>query len=130
MLKNKPIKIGILEASPQTKAILEFFFSNSGKSIFKESNIEEAAAFIIDYDYPGSKEHWQELYKETKKPGILASTKEIDLNSTFWVAKPLTSKDLIRAGQKVQELLEQAIVAPAIKEIESTPETIEVAPPL
>lgn len=116
MLNNKPIKIGILEASPQTKAILEFFFDSSGKTIFKESSLEEASAYIIDYDFPGSKQRWKEQFNKTKKPGIIISINETELESAFWIKKPLTSKDLIEAAGKINAFLENNIVEPIIEQ--------------
>jgi len=55
-LNNKKIKICILEMSSQNKAILEFFFENSGKSLFEESSVDQADAYIVDYDYPARRD--------------------------------------------------------------------------
>ncbi len=102
---NTAIKIGILDISAQNKAILEFFFNNAGKTLFKEVDPSKAAAFIIDYDSLGAKESWQSIYESTNKPGIIISIHEVDLPSTVWVAKPLTTKALTQAGHKIKEML-------------------------
>ena len=128
---NKPIKIGILEVSAQNKAILEFFFNGAGKTSFKETSLDESSAFIIDYDFPGAKESWENIYQTTKKPGIIISIREVELPDTIWIAKPLTTKDLIDAGLKIGEMsLQQekqvAVSAPVLqsREIEEKEESL------
>ena len=106
-IKNKQLQIGIFETSSQNKSILEFFFKNAGKSVFKEALLDECSAIIVDYDYPGAKDKWEETYNLTQKPGIIISIKEIDLPSTIWVSKPISSQALLDAGIKLQELLEE-----------------------
>ena len=120
---NKPIEIGILEMSSQNRAILEFFFGGSGKSLFKEVNPERASAFIIDFDYPDAKENWEKTYNATHKPGIIISIREVTLPSAIWISKPLTSHDLTEAALKIKELLQNKNTpepAIAIEEV-STP---------
>ncbi len=102
--KNKKIKICILEMSSQNKAMLEFFFENSGKSLFEQTNLASASAFILDYDYPGAKENLEEVLETTKIPGILLSIKEIDLPQTVWLEKPVTIKALTEARKKLAEV--------------------------
>ncbi len=105
--RNKqPIKVGILEISAQNKALLEFFFNDSGKSYFKEVDADQASCFIIDYDSPGAKDSWETTFKESQKPGIIISIKEVDLPSTIWVAKPLTVKALMDASITIKEMID------------------------
>lgn len=104
-IKTKPIKIEILDISPKNRAVLEFFFSNSGKSLFKKSNQDNADAFIIDYDFPGAKESWQKVFDATQKPAIVFSFKNIDLPYTVSVAKPITAKALADASIKLKKII-------------------------
>ena len=130
MLNNtnkQPVKVAILEISAQNKAVLEYFFSESGKSYFKEVSADNASAFIIDYDSPGAKESWESTYKETQKPGIIISIKEVDLPSTLWVAKPLTVKALMKAGDSIKEMIHaEDATQPVIEAELSEEETAEV----
>lgn len=107
--KKSEIKIGILEISPQNKAILEYYFSTSGKTLFKETNQANAAAYIIDFDFPGAKESWKSISKATQKPAIILSIKEVDLPSTVWIAKPLTAVALTTAAAKINEMISSKI---------------------
>ena len=104
-IKTKPIKIEILDISPKNKAVLEFFFNNGGKSLFKKSNQDNADAFIIDYDFPGAKENWQNIFAATQKPAIVFSFKTVDLPYTISVAKPITAKTLANAGLELRKML-------------------------
>ncbi len=101
---TSPIDIGILEVSSQNRAVLSFFIDSVGADIFKEVDIDQASAFIIDFDFPGAKESWQEL-QATNKPAIILSIKEVDMPGSIWVQKPLTAKTLTSAGQKLKALI-------------------------
>ena len=126
--KNKAVNIGILEISPQNKAILEFFFGSIGKSLYKEVKIEAASAFIIDYDYIGAKESWGKIYKETKKPGIIISIHEVNLPSTVWIAKPLTAKALTDASEKLSNFIAENIAENQVeKDSISRTKVVEIA---
>ncbi|MEE9327570.1 MAG: hypothetical protein V3U71_09775 [Cocleimonas sp.] len=103
--KKSEIKIGMLEISPQNKTILEYYFSTSGKALFKKTNQENASAFIIDFDFPGAKESWNDISKATQKPAIILSIKEVDLPSTVWIAKPLTAIALTNAAATIREMI-------------------------
>ncbi|MCF6189285.1 MAG: hypothetical protein L3J51_02265 [Cocleimonas sp.] len=123
--RNKqPIKVGILEISAQNKALLEFFFNDTGKSYFKKVDSDQASCFIIDYDSPGAKESWEATFKKSQNPGIIISIKEIDLPSTIWVAKPLTIKALMNASLTIKEMIDnknsvkEAVIAPIEKKQE------------
>ena len=106
-LNNKKIKICILEMSSQNKAILEFFFENSGKSLFEESSVDQADAYIVDYDYPAAKESAEEIHNQYKIPGIIISIKEVDHPDTVWIAKPLTIKALTSANKQISLIISE-----------------------
>jgi len=107
-LNNKKINICILEMSSQNKAILEFFFDNSGKSLFEETGLDHASAYIVDYDYPDAKERAEEIHSTYKIPGIIISIKEVQLADTVWIAKPLTIKALTSANKKISTIISEA----------------------
>ncbi len=109
---KQPIKIAILEASAQNVAVLEYFFTNAGKSLFKQTNLEYADAYIIDYDFPNAKENLEALIQKANKPTILISMKETELPYAIWIAKPLTSVALIDASKQIKDLLHENISAP------------------
>ncbi len=115
-LNSNIIKICILEMSSQNQAILEFFFNNAGKSLFEETSRENAEVFIIDYDFPGAKENVEEIQSTSKMPGIIISIREVSLENTVWIAKPLTSNALIQAKNQVAEMLSSIADAPASAE--------------
>ena len=106
-LNNKKINICILEMSSQNKAILEFFFDNSGKSLFEETSLDHASAYIVDYDYPDAKERAEEIHSTYKIPGIIISIKEVQLPDTVWIAKPLTIKALSSANKKISTIISE-----------------------
>ncbi len=123
-LNNKKIKICILEMSSQNKAILEFFFSNSGKLLFEESSLDKAQAYIIDYDFPNAKESAEKTYSSSKIPGIIISIREVDLPDTVWIPKPLTICALSSANEKISDII-SALSAPS----EQKEKTVEVITP-
>ncbi len=100
-----PIDIGILEVSSQNRAVLSFFIESTGAELFNEVNLDQASAFIIDFDFPGAKESWAELQLANKKPAIILSVNEVDLPNGIWVKKPLSAKTLTDAGIKLEEML-------------------------
>ncbi|HIQ14190.1 MAG TPA: hypothetical protein EYH38_01285 [Leucothrix sp.] len=104
-LNNKKIKICILEMSSQNKAILEFFFDNSGKSLFEETSLDKASAYIIDYDFPDAKESAENVHNTSTIPGIIISIKEVNLPDTVWIPKPLTIKALTDANEKISDII-------------------------
>ncbi|MCF6191342.1 MAG: hypothetical protein L3J51_12780 [Cocleimonas sp.] len=113
---TSPINIGILEVSSQNRAVLSFFIDSIGADVFKEVNLDQATAFIIDYDFPGAKESWAEL-QSTKKPAIILSAKEIEMPNSIWVKKPLTAKALTDARQKIYSLINDNLVQATEREV-------------
>ncbi len=114
---TSPIEIGILEVSSQNRAVLSFFIDSIGADIFKEVDLDQASAFIIDFDFPGAKESWKEL-QSTKKPAIILSVKEVIMPGSIWVKKPLTAKELTNAGQKINAMINKNLVQPITEAVD------------
>ncbi len=125
---TSPIDIGILEVSSQNRAVLSFFIDSVGADFFKEVDIDQASAFIIDFDFPGAKESWQEL-QATNKPAIILSIKEVDMPGSIWVQKPLTAKTLTSAGQKLKALISNNAINQPVEEAIAL-ETLSAPQPL
>ena len=106
--KTSPLKVSLLTISPHNRAILEFFFAGAGRNLFRVVSEAEADAFIVDHDFPGAKEDW-ERHVSGDKPGIILSVHAIDLKNTVWIPKPLTSKALTEAAERVDELLAKLV---------------------
>jgi len=128
---KQPVKIGILEVSAQNRALLEFYFSATGKGYFKAVKPDQASCFIIDYDSPGAKNSWKTIFNKTQKPGILISITKVELPSTIWVAKPLTSKALTDASEAIKEMIviEEPAVMDFTKEVNNNKAATAIAPP-
>ncbi|MEN9501907.1 MAG: hypothetical protein RI964_1192 [Pseudomonadota bacterium] len=105
--KTSPLKVSLLTISPHNRAILEFFFAGAGRNLFRVVSEVEADAFILDHDYPGAKEDW-DRHANSRKPGIILSVHSVELPNTIWIPKPLTSKALSEAAERVYGLLEQS----------------------
>ncbi len=108
---GNPLRVALLSISPHNRAILEFFFAGAGKQLFKTSSLPEAEILIADFDHPGAEQEWQQETSTSNKPGIVLSVREVKINNTVWVPKPLTSQALVNAAEKMRALLpEQAPV--------------------
>ncbi len=101
--KTGPLKVALLAISPHNRAILEFFFSGAGRNLFRVVQDTEADAFILDHDHPDAKEDWAK-YAALHKPGIILSVHQVDLPNCIWIPKPLTSRALTDAVDRVYEL--------------------------
>lgn len=108
--KTGPLKVALLSISPHNRAILEFFFAGAGRSLFKVVSIEDAEALIVDYDHVGASDEWNQ-YAGGRRPGIILSVHSVDMANTIWIPKPLTSKALTGAADKVHGLLSEAVPA-------------------
>ncbi|UOG92736.1 MAG: hypothetical protein L3K52_03160 [Candidatus Thiothrix sulfatifontis] len=102
--KTGPLKVALLAISPHNRAILEFFFSGAGRNLFRVVPEAEADAFILDHDHPDAKEDWQQR-TAAHKPGIILSVHPAELPNCIWIPKPLTSRALTDAADRVHELL-------------------------
>lgn len=119
--KTGPLKVALLAISPHNRAILEFFFSGAGRNLFKVVPDTEADAFILDHDHPDAKEDWQK-HAALQKPGIILSVHQADLPNCIWIPKPLTSRALTDAVDRIHELAaSQAPPAPVAHRPVSTP---------
>ena len=106
---KKPLLVELMDISKQNEAILKFFISGVGRKVFKmANNAAEIEAYILDYDFPGAKAHWEAEYSGTHKPCIILSTYDPDVENAVWVGKPLSSKKLIEAASAIKELLAKA----------------------
>jgi hypothetical protein len=101
--KTGPLKVALLAISPHNRAILEFFFSGAGRNLFKVVPEAEADAFILDHDHPDAKVDWQQR-AALHKPGIILSVHPAELPNCIWIPKPLTSRALTDAVDRVYEL--------------------------
>ena len=108
MLKNNNnVRIAMLELSDQNKAILEFYFSSAGESLYTVVDEDQADAFIMDFDIPSAKEHLAEIQATNKKPVALLSITEQSIPATVWLEKPLSANALTTAAAKLKELVEE-----------------------
>lgn len=101
--KTGPLKVALLAISPHNRAILEFFFSGAGRNLFKVVPETEADAFILDHDHPDAKDDWQQR-AALRKPGIILSVHPAELPNCIWIPKPLTSRALTDAVDRIHEL--------------------------
>ena len=106
IMQNDTLKVSLLTISPHNRAILEFFFAGAGKALFRLTSAHEAEAFIIDYDHPDAHAEWEKLHRNQTSPCIILSIRDVSLPNSIWVAKPLTSKALTEASQRIQALLQ------------------------
>jgi hypothetical protein len=105
----RPLIVELMDISKQNEAILKFFISGVGSKVFNiGSASSEVEAYIIDYDFPGARAHWDEEYATDKRPRIILSTDDPQVNNSVWVGKPLSSKKLIEAAARIRDILEQA----------------------
>jgi hypothetical protein len=102
--KTDPLKVALLSISPHNRAILEFFFAAAGRNLFKAVTLDDAKALIVDYDHVGAREEWEQ-HAPSGKPGIILSVHPVELTNAIWIAKPLTSRALTDAAERVQQLL-------------------------
>ena len=110
-----PLIVELMDISKQNEAILKFFILGVGSKVFNiGSTPSEVEAYIIDYDFPGAKAHWDENHADERKPRIILSTSDPLADNSVWVGKPLSSKKLIEAAATVKELLKNPPTAPAI----------------
>ncbi|MEH6457573.1 MAG: hypothetical protein V7749_14690, partial [Cocleimonas sp.] len=105
MLNYNNIKIAMLELSDQNRAVLDYYFSSTGKSLFTLVDEDEADAFITDYDYPGAKESVEKILSTNNKPIVILSVREKQLPSTVWLAKPIVSSELAKTADSLRQMI-------------------------
>ena len=103
---QRPLIVELMDISKQNEAILKFFISGVGNKVFNIGNSSsEVEAYIIDYDFPGAKAHWDEEHATKNKPCIILSTDNPQADNSVWVGKPLSSKKLIEAATAIKDIL-------------------------
>ncbi len=121
--QSHPLKVYLSDISPHSQAILEFFIgSTGGKTFTLVATAAEADAYITDFDYPGSKEHWEAEHAVSAKPCIALSIEDPQNPLVEWVSKPITANALVDAGVSISQKLQK--VSSDNQEEESTTETV------
>ncbi|MCK5917109.1 MAG: hypothetical protein KAG34_01695 [Cocleimonas sp.] len=100
----RPLIVELMDISKQNEAILKFFISGVGNKVFSIGTSSEVEAYIVDYDFPGAKAHWDEE-QVADKPRIILSTDNPQADNSVWVGKPLSSKKLIEAASAIKDIL-------------------------
>lgn len=92
------LKVALLSLPPRTQAVLDFFFSSSGRSSFAPSGEDIADVAIFDFDTLESRQHWEAFRARSGRPGIALSTQPQQLEGALWVQKPVTPAALLAAA--------------------------------
>jgi len=122
--QNMTLKVCLEDVGTHNKAILDFFFTKLGQHIFQQVDSQQAAnTLIIDYDYPPARQRFEVDYKDWQKPALILSIAPVALDNVIWLAKPLTSRALLEAAEKIQVQLRDGISHsdPAPAAISETP---------
>jgi hypothetical protein len=108
--QNMTLKVCLEDVGTHNKAILDFFFTKLGQHIFQQVDSQQAAnTLIIDYDYPPARQRFEVDYKDWQKPALILSIAPVALDNVIWLAKPLTSRALLEAAEKIQVQLRDGI---------------------
>jgi len=100
-----PLRVAFLGVSSHNRAILEFFFANAGKHLFRLVPLDEPQVLIADFDQTGTQQAWEDNYSAAPRPGIALAMQNPNIERTIWVAKPLTMQALGDAAAQVRPLL-------------------------
>ena len=122
--QNMTLKVCLEDVGTHNKAILDFFFTKLGQHIFQQVDSQQAAnTLIIDYDYPPARQRFEVDYKDWQKPALILSIAPVALDNVIWLAKPLTSRALLEAAEKIQVQLRDGIshFDPAPAAVSETP---------
>jgi hypothetical protein len=92
------LKVVLLSLPPRTQAVLDFFFSSTGRSSFAPSNEDTAEVAIFDFDTLESRQHWEVWHGRRSGPGIALSTQRQEVPFAIWVQKPVTPAALLAAA--------------------------------
>lgn len=95
------LKVALLSLPARTQAVLEFFFSSTGRSAFAPVAEEQADAAVFDLDTLESRQHWSAFYARTGSPGIALSVQPQVVEGTVWVQKPVTPAALLAAAAEL-----------------------------
>lgn len=108
--QNMTLKVCLEDVGTHNKAILDFFFTKLGQHIFQQVDSQQAAnTLIIDYDYPPARQRFEVDYRDWQKPALILSIAPVALDNVIWLAKPLTSRALLEAAEKIQVQLRDGI---------------------
>ena len=120
------LKVVLLSLPPRTQAVLDFFFSSTGRSSFAPSGEEAAEVAIFDFDTLESRQHWDAWHARRGGPGIALSTQSQDVASAIWVQKPVTPAALLAAAAELRTRRWNS--APAAVEPAPAPAPVAAAP--
>ncbi len=129
--KQHPLKVYLSDISPHSQAILEFFIgSTGGKSFSLVPTPADAEIYMTDFDYPGSREHWETEHAILAKPCIVLSIEDPQNEHVEWVAKPITAQALISAAKAISERKAENVAneRTSVKATNSTEATSTVSP--
>lgn len=104
----------MLSLPARTQAVLEFFFSSTGRSSFIPVDEMQAEAAIFDLDTLESRQRWFEFRARTGHPGIALSVQEQPVEGAVWVQKPVTPAALLAAAAQVHAVRQQATASPGL----------------
>lgn len=127
------LKVVLLSLPPRTQAVLDFFFSSTGRSSFAPSNEDTADVAIFDFDTLESRQHWEAWHGRRGGPGIALSTQSQDVPSAIWVQKPVTPAALLAAAAELRtrRWTDGEVAAPVVvPSAPSTPAAVPAAPPI
>ena len=116
---NKPISIAALGMDKQTQKILEMVFNGPGKGDYVLIElIESAQACIFDMDSLDGMNLWKDhRTRYPQLPTILLSLTYKDIAGTFYVKKPIEFDKLLKALNKLKQLLAEQSVAQSVQEV-------------
>jgi hypothetical protein len=95
------LKVVLLSLPARTQAVLEFFFTSTGRSSFAPCTEDVADAAVFDFDTIESRQHWDVFYARTGRPGIALSMVQQYAPGTVWVQKPVTPASLLAAAGEI-----------------------------
>ena len=88
------LKVALLSLPPRTQAVLDFFFSSSGRSSFAPSGEEVADVAIFDFDTLESRLHWEAFRARSGRPGIALSTQPQQVEGALRTARAVLGSRL------------------------------------
>jgi len=88
----------LLSLPPRTQAVLEFFFTSTGRASFAPSSENAADVAVFDVDTVESMQRWNDFHARTSKPGIALSVTPHQIDGAVWVQKPVTPAALLAAA--------------------------------
>jgi hypothetical protein len=121
------MKVALLSLPPRTQAVLEFFFSSTGRASFAAVDDSAADFAIFDQDTLESRQHWARFVAAYARPGIALAVQQQDIPDTIWVQKPVTPAALMGAAAQLRQMAMKVALAPvstAAIEVVAAPEPL------